>query len=157
MQAWALFLEAHSHLSDQLERELLAECQLPLSWYDVLVQIRLAPGERLRLHDLGQSVLLSKSGLSRRINRMEAAGLVRREECPVDGRGVFAVLTCHGRQVLEQVTPTLLRGVFEHFAQYLTDEEAASMSTIFKRILAAGHRERTSHDTPTCPGASTPS
>jgi len=137
LQAWGLFLEAHSQVTDQLERELLAECQVPLTWYDVLLQIRQAPDERLRLQDLGQSVLLSKSGLTRRIDRMEAAGLVRREECPVDGRGVFAVLTSHGREVLDQLAPTQLRGVFNHFARHMSDEEAATLIRVFRRILLA--------------------
>jgi|SwirhisoilCB2_FD_contig_121_814153_length_981_multi_4_in_0_out_0_2 DNA-binding MarR family transcriptional regulator len=135
LQAWGLFLRAHSAITDHLERELLAGCQLPLSWYDVLIQIRNAPDERLRLQDLGQSVVLSKSGLSRRIDRMEARGLVRRELCPNDARGVFAVLTDEGRGALERAAPLHLQSIEAHFGRYLSDEEGRLLRTIFQRIL----------------------
>jgi DNA-binding MarR family transcriptional regulator len=136
-QAWGLFLRAYSRITDQLERELLAECELPLSWYDVLIQLRNAPGQRLRLQDLGHSIVLSKSGLSRRVDRMEAQGLVRREVCPNDGRGVFAVLTDAGKSALERATPIHTRGIEEHFGRHLSNDDARLLRALFQRILKA--------------------
>ena len=83
LAVWAAFLRAHSTLTAKLERELIAERALPLAWYEVLLQIKRA-GRPLRMQELAGSVLLSKSGLTRLVDRMEAAGLVERTNCPSD-------------------------------------------------------------------------
>jgi DNA-binding MarR family transcriptional regulator len=145
MLAWRLFLEAHARVLTRLEQELEDERRLPLTWYDVLVQLNRAPEKRLRLQDLGHNLVISKSGLSRRIDRMEEAGLVERHECPSDARGVFAVLTPAGKAVLKDAAPVHLAGIAQHFTQYLTDEEAAALQAAFRKILAGlqdGRSER---------------
>lgn len=152
LQAWGLFLKAHSRLIDRLERELLAECRLPLSWYDVLVQLRNAPDERLRLQDLGQAIVLSKSGLSRCIDRMEAQGLVRREVCPNDGRGVYAVLTAEGSATLERAIPVHLRGIEDHFGRHLSEDDARLLRQVFQRVLKAESRPRSEDAHGSCLG-----
>src|SRR5687767_11095724 len=97
----------------QLEAELLAEHQLPLAWYDVLVQLAHAPGRRLRMAELAERVLLSRSGLTRLVDRLVREGLVVRDSCSSDGRGVNAVLTEHGLTRLRAAAPTHLRGIGE--------------------------------------------
>ncbi len=140
MGAWRAFLEAHAHTVERLAAELREIEGLPLAWYDVLVQLQEADDRRLRMQDLAQAILLSKSGLTRLIDRMERAGLVTRSACPDDGRGTFAELTDHGLATLRQTAPTHLRGVNEHFARHLTDEEAVILTTALNRIATAARR-----------------
>src|SRR4029450_7725563 len=118
------------------EEELVAERGLPLSRYDVLLNLAEAPGGRLRMQELSASVLLSKSGLSRLVDRMVEAGLVRRERCEDDRRGWFAVLTDQGRSALRRAAPVHLRGIQEHFVCHLEPEEAPVLATALARGVA---------------------
>lgn len=136
MDVWRAFLETHAALLDILEAELERERGMPLTWYDVLVQIS-ARGGRLRMQDLAHSLLLSKSGLTRLFDRMEQAGLVKREPCPFDRRGTFAALTPAGSSALRNAAPVHLRGVQEHFARHLNDAESTVMCAALRRILDA--------------------
>ncbi|HZQ38599.1 MAG TPA: MarR family transcriptional regulator [Dehalococcoidia bacterium] len=137
LEAWRAFLAAHAVLTDVLEAELLAERGLPLAWYDVLFQLSLAPGGERRMQELAGAVLLSKSGLTRLVARMEQAGLVERRPCPTDLRGTIAALTPSGKAALRRARPIHLRGIREHFADRLSDEEARALCSAFGRVLAA--------------------
>jgi DNA-binding MarR family transcriptional regulator len=141
--AWRAFLEAHARVTARLERELRDEQGLPLTWYDVLVQLHEADGHQLRMQELADAVLLSKSGLTRLVDRMERAGLVRRAACPSDRRGTFAELTAEGLRTLRRTAPTHLRGVGEHFSQHLDETEAEVLAQALRRIahLADGGSE----------------
>jgi DNA-binding MarR family transcriptional regulator len=135
LEAWKLFLRAHASLMVRLEQELEAEVELPLTWYDVLAQLNRAPGQRLRMHDLLHDLVLSKSGLSRRIDRMEEAGLVERAACPQDARVVHVALTLQGQDALQDAMPIHLRGIGEHFARFLTPDEVAAFESAFRKML----------------------
>jgi DNA-binding MarR family transcriptional regulator len=137
LAAWRLLLEAHAQVTELLEHELVAERGLPLSRYDVLLNLAEAPGGRLRMQELSASVLLSKSGLSRLVDRMVEAGLVRRERCQDDRRGWFAVLTDRGRSALRRAAPVHLRGIQEHFVRHLEPEEVQVLGTALARVVAA--------------------
>ncbi len=137
LAAWRLLLETHAAVVDRLGAELEAECGLPLAWYDVLLQLSGAPQGRLRMRDLADAVLLSRSGLTRLVDRMVAAGLVCREAHPSDGRGANAVLTPAGRAALRRAAPVHLRGIEAHFARHLTDAEAGVLRTALDRVLTA--------------------
>lgn len=137
LAAWRAFLEAHAHTTEILSRELKEEEGLPLSWYDVLVHLHEADDHQLRMQELADRVLLSKSGLTRLIDRMERDGLVLRRACPSDRRGTFAELTPRGLDTLRRSAPTHLRGVRDHFASLLTDEEAEVLESALDRIAAA--------------------
>jgi DNA-binding MarR family transcriptional regulator len=137
METWFLFLQAQTRVIDQLTADLEHARHLPLSWYDVLVQLSNAAGQRLRLQELGCTLALSASGLSRRVARMEQAGLVRREPCPDDKRGVFVSLTERGKEELRRAAPIHLRGVEELFTRHLTDEENEAMHRALSKILAS--------------------
>jgi DNA-binding MarR family transcriptional regulator len=137
LAAWRLLLEAHAQVTELLERELVAERGLPLSRYDVLLNLAEAPGGRLRMQELSASVLLSKSGLSRLVDRMVEAGLVRRERCEDDRRGWFAVLTDQGRSALRRAAPVHLRGIQEHFARHLDADEVEVLAAALSRVVAA--------------------
>jgi DNA-binding MarR family transcriptional regulator len=137
LQAWVGFLRAHAALVETLQRELEAETGLQLTWYDVLVQLEGAPEGRLRMQELAAAVVLSKSGLTRVVDRMESAGLVERRSCPSDRRGTFAELTDAGRTALVRARPVHLRGVREHFGERLSERELTSMLGAADRLLAA--------------------
>jgi DNA-binding MarR family transcriptional regulator len=136
MAAWRSFIEAHSRVLSRLARELQEEESLPLAWYDVLVQLSEADDHSLRMQDLADRVLLSQSGLTRLVDRLQRAGLVERVRCAEDGRGLFARLTPDGLEALRRTYPTHLRGVREWFADALTTEEAELLARALSRIAA---------------------
>ena len=137
LAAWRLLLEAHATITELLEHELVTERGLPLNRYDVLLNLAEAPEGRLRMQELSASVLLSKSGLSRLVDRMVEAGLVRRDRCEDDRRGWFAVLTDQGRSALRRAAPIHLRGIHEHFTRHLDPEEVKALTTALTKVVAA--------------------
>lgn len=138
IRAWRLFLQAHAVLVRRLEADLLAEHRLPLASYDVLVQLVEAPEQRLRMTELAQRVLISRSGLTRLVDRLEREGLVRREACDDDARGLFAVLTHDGFQRLRRASPTHLRGVGSYAMDRLDDAQVEALAQICERLLGGG-------------------
>ena len=134
MLAWRMFLTAHSTVIRQLEAELEEHEALALSDFDVLVQLHLAGGT-LRMRDLAESVLLSRSGMTRRVDRLEAAGYVSRVACETDRRGSMASLTDIGRERLEHALPVHVQGITEHFlAPFGAEELAIIRSTLAKLV-----------------------
>jgi len=136
MASWRAFLRAHATITRALETELLAEQGLSLAAYDVLVQLAEAPGRRLRMTELADAVLLSRSGVTRLVDRMERSGFVRRTRVESDGRGVAAGLTPAGLDCLRTASRTHLRGVTEHFVQRLHPDELATLERIAARLIA---------------------
>jgi len=122
---------------DVLERELTERRGMSLTWYDALLQLSEAPGERLRMSELADSIVISRSGFSRAARRMEEAGLIAREPSPEDGRGAYVVLTPHGRHTFRRAAAVHLRGVAEHFLRHLSEEEAAVMEAALRRVRPA--------------------
>ncbi len=137
MAAWRAFLAAHRRTTARLARELQDDEDLPLTWFDVLVQLSEAPGGSLRMQDLADRILLSQSGLTRLVDRMEGEGLVERRRCPEDGRGMLATLTRAGLARLRRAWPTHVAGVRAAFADLLTTEEAAVLARALDRVAAA--------------------
>ena len=132
--AWRAFLRAHNHINRTLEAELLAEHDLPLASYDVLLQLAETEGRRLRMTELADRVLLSRSGLTRLVDRLERDGLVERTACPNDARGTNAVLTEAGLARLRQAAPTHLRGVSEHVTSRLTAAELDELQRLMLKL-----------------------
>jgi len=137
LEVWQQFLRAHRRVLAVLGDELEQERGLPLAWYEVLLHVERAPDRRLRMGDLADAVVLSPSGLTRLVDRMVDDGLVRREPCPSDRRSTYAVLTGDGRSALRRAAPTHLRGIDEHFARLLTDDEVDVLSRALGRVLDA--------------------
>lgn len=135
LAAWRMFLRAHASLTRRLEADLLFEHQLPLASYDVLVQLVEAPERRLRMTELADKVLLSRSGLTRLVDRLEREGLVRREACETDARGLFAVLTNEGFDRLRTAAPTHLRGIEDYVVSRFDDAELAALGALLGRLL----------------------
>jgi DNA-binding MarR family transcriptional regulator len=132
---WRQFLRAHAMIMRRLEADLTAAHQLPLATYDVLVQLVEAPDQRLRMTELADRVLLSRSGLTRLVDRLERQGLVRREPSPMDARGFYAVLTDAGFDRLRSATGTHLRGVNEYVVSRLTSAELAQLGHLCAKLV----------------------
>ena len=137
LEVWKQFLRAHRQLTGVLGAELEQERGLPLGWYEVLLHLANAPDDRLRMGDLADAAMLSPSGLTRVVDRMVDAGLVDREPCSSDRRVLYAQLTSSGRATLRRAAPTHLRGIEEHFASVLTDEDVAVLGRVLGRVLDA--------------------
>ena len=137
LSAWRAFLRAHAAVIDALNRELENERGMSIAEFDVLATLS-AAGGRLRMGELADAVLLSRSGVTRLVDRMVAAGLLRRERCPSDRRGSFAVLTAAGRQALRDAGPVHARGVAEHFARFLSPEDARRIAEVFEKVAPRG-------------------
>ena len=133
---WEAFAAACETVVERLEQALSRECDLPLAWYDVLFQLNRAPRQRLFMHQLAAAVLVSKSGLTRRIDQMESAGLVRREA--VDRRSTHIVLTEAGKATLKRAVPVAQRAIRRHFADCVTDEEIEPLDAVVRRIAECG-------------------
>jgi DNA-binding MarR family transcriptional regulator len=135
LRAWRAFLRAHASLTRALEAELIAEQELSLASYDVLVQLAEAPDRRLRMTELADAVLLSRSGVTRLVDRLEKGGLVSRCRVENDGRGVAARLTEAGLDRLRRASRTHLRGVAQHFVDRLDDADLQVLERISRRLV----------------------
>jgi DNA-binding MarR family transcriptional regulator len=130
LRTWRAFLTAHSTMLRRISRDLEQADLPPLTWYDVLAALRDAPEGQLRQVEIAERVLLSHSGLSRLIDRIEAAGLVERRLCKTDRRAFFVALTDEGREMLEQMWPVYARGIAEDFLPALGDNLNAVGQTL---------------------------
>lgn len=135
MHAWVSFMHAHSRIMRRLSDDLDQSGEVPLGTYDVLVQLSEAGGQ-LRLKDLLLRVLLSQPGLSRKVERLQKAGLVERQPDPNDGRGVVVCLTDAGLKALRSGAVVHMAGIARDFSSHLTADEAKVMHRAFQRMLA---------------------
>jgi DNA-binding MarR family transcriptional regulator len=142
---WRAFLLAHARVVRRLDEELRAEHDLTIGEYDALLTIAQAPDKRIRMRQLADQVILSKSGVTRLIDRLVDDGLVERCACLNDARGAEAVLTERGLARLRAASRTHLRGIDEHFLDVLDPRELA----VLQRAMAtvAGQAERSRDDT----------
>ncbi len=137
IRAWRAFVDAQAEVLRRLEADLVAEHHLTLAQYDVLVQLVNAPDRRLRMTELSERARLSRSGLTRLVDRMTRAGLLRREHCPSDRRGTFAVLTTSGAGCLREATPTHLRGIRAYFAGRLAPTQLSAVARALEPLGTA--------------------
>lgn len=134
LAAWRGFLRVHAALTRELDAELAAAHGIPLSSYEVLLHLADAPDCGMRMSELAESVLLSRSGLTRLVDRLVREGLVRREACPSDARGQNAVVTDAGRDLLTTARRTHLAGVRERFLARFSSAELAQLATFWERL-----------------------
>ena len=132
---WRLFLTAQVKLRDRIEAKLDRAGLPSLEWYDVLYTLKEAPEQRLRLSELAEKVLLTRSNLTRLVDRLEKAGLLQRESCPSDRRGTFAVLTEAGLAIQQQIWPIYAEGIVEYFASQINDDEVEVLQQVLQRML----------------------
>jgi DNA-binding MarR family transcriptional regulator len=134
LAAWGGFLRTHAALTRVLDAELVEEHGLPLSSYEVLLRLDDSPEGRMRMSELADSVLLSRSGLTRLVDRLERAELLEREECELDQRGFFAVITEDGRRLLHAARRTHLRGVRTRFLDRLSESERRHLAAVWEQL-----------------------
>jgi DNA-binding MarR family transcriptional regulator len=137
---WGALLKVHAALVPRLDRELQETHGLPLTWYDVLLELNHAPDRRLTMGQLGAVAAVSRTRVSRVVEELVRAGLVVREPNPDDGRSAFAALTTSGRSALRKAAPTYLAAVQREFADHLTVREAEVVAKALRKVLAAGTR-----------------
>ncbi|WP_246080335.1 MarR family winged helix-turn-helix transcriptional regulator [Nonomuraea mesophila] len=138
LAVWRMLQRAQVRITRHLEAELLVAHDLPLASYDVLMQLAEAPERRLRMNDLADRVLLSRSGLTRLIDRLQRDGLVARQACADDARGLFAVLTERGASRLAEATPTYLRGIRTQFLDMLGPDELGEVRAMLAKLDITG-------------------
>jgi DNA-binding MarR family transcriptional regulator len=134
LAAWRGLLRVHAHMTKELDAELGAEHRLPLSSYEVLLFLADAPGGRMRMSELADGVLLSRSGLTRLADRMERDGLLRRQRCEEDQRGWFAEITDDGRELFARARRTHLDGVRERFLNNLSRDEQRTLAALWEKV-----------------------
>jgi DNA-binding MarR family transcriptional regulator len=127
-------LRAHAELTRALDAQLAREHKLPLSSYEVLLYLADSPDGRMRMSDLAESVLLSRSGLTRLVDRLEREGLLRRERCESDARGLFAEITPAGRRVFDEARRTHLDGVRSMFLERFSRDELRTLGALWEKL-----------------------
>ena len=135
LRAWRLYFESALALHDVLDAELERDAELPLRWYDVLVHLEETP-DGLRMNELAERILYSKSGFTRVVDRMEEAGLVRRVRPERDRRSIFVVLTDQGRETLEQARRYHRDAIDRHFSRHLADGDIKALTRALEKVSA---------------------
>ena len=133
--AWRKFLSTHVVLIEQIEQDLVKADLPPLTWYDILFAISEAPEKKLRLHELAQTVLLSRSNATRLVDRLEKAGLLQREQCNSDRRGAFATISDQGLTILEKMWSIYEAAILKYFACHLDETEAKLFIKLLNRMM----------------------
>jgi DNA-binding MarR family transcriptional regulator len=134
LAAWRGMLRAHAELVRELDAELAREHDMPLSSYEVLLYLNDADEGRMRMSELADSVLLSRSGLTRLVDRLERQGLLRRERCESDARGLFAEITPEGRKVFAGARKTHLDGVRRLFLSRFSRDELRTLGGLWQKL-----------------------
>jgi DNA-binding MarR family transcriptional regulator len=134
LRAWRGLLRAHACLAKRLDAELERAHHLPLSSYEVLHHLQEATGERMRMCDLAEQAQLSRSGLTRMVDRLEREGLLKRCSCDHDARGAYACLTPQGSERLEDARATHLAVIREHFFSHFSAPELEQLGEMCARI-----------------------
>ncbi|MEB3369522.1 MarR family winged helix-turn-helix transcriptional regulator [Saccharopolyspora mangrovi] len=136
MTAWRAYIVGSALLEHRLNRELAITHGLSIADYEILVSLSEAPDMQMRMSELANCIAHSKSRMSHQIRRLEKEGLVRRQECPEDGRGVLAVLTEDGLAKLRGAAPDHVKGVREHMIDLLDPDEQKTLASVFSRLTA---------------------
>jgi len=138
--AWAAFLTAHAVLVEAVEARLAKVGLPPLAWYDVLWALERFGAGRRRMHELAELVVLSRSNLTRLVDRLEKARLVRRVPSEDDRRGAYAEITAEGRKLRRKMWPVYAAAIDERFGAHLTKAEAESVARAMDKLLAVARK-----------------
>lgn len=134
---WRLFLTAHTRLVEQIEYD-LKNADLPtFEWYDVLVALKQAPNQQLRLSELAEVLLVNRTNVTRLVDRLEKAGLIRRKACKDDRRGAFAVLTKAGLEMQQKMWEVYAESITHYFGRHLTDADVTVLTRSLSAMLTA--------------------
>ena len=134
---WGLFLEAHEGIRRRLEEELRSGADLPGPWFEVLLRIGRTPGQAVPMTQLADMVLFSSGGFTKLADRMERAGLIRRDPDPTDRRSTLAVLTPEGRRVLDRALAVHVPGLQRYLIGLLEPEQRHQLDAILRSLRAS--------------------
>jgi DNA-binding MarR family transcriptional regulator len=137
VQLFGLLLETNARLSRSLGLELEAECELPLAWFDVLLQLRRSPEGRLKMNEIADAIVHSSGGTTRLVDRIEEAGLVARQSCPSDRRAIHVAITESGNAKLDQALNVHLEYLDESLAKQLTESERVTLTSLLTKLNTA--------------------
>lgn len=138
--AWRAVFVAHHLVVERIEEALADAALPPLSWYDVLLTVARGPDQRLRMFEVAEGIVMSRSGLTRLVDRIERDGLLRRETCPSDRRGTHLALTEQGEELLRRAAPIYTAAIQEHFLRHLADPGA--VETVLGPVIDAARAAR---------------
>jgi DNA-binding MarR family transcriptional regulator len=133
---WRLFLTVHTRLVQQVEQDFKQAGLPPFEWYDVLVALKQAPDQQLRLSELADVLLVNRTNVTRLVDRLENAGLLKRKTCKDDRRGAFAVLTKAGLEMQQKMWTIYSQSIAEYFGRYLTEADVAAFTQALSAMLA---------------------
>ena len=133
--AWSAFLRAHARAVRRVDTEVRRRAGLPLAWYDVLLELNGAPGRRLRMQDLGEAVVLSRTRVSRIVDELVAAKLVCREANPDDRRSAYASITAEGKGQLRRAAPVYLDAIRKHFVAALDPQHVDVVRVAMSAVI----------------------
>jgi DNA-binding MarR family transcriptional regulator len=137
VQLFGLLLETNARLSRSLGLELEAQCELPLAWFDVLLQLRRSPNGRLKMNEIAEAIVHSSGGTTRLVDRIEEAGLVARQSCPSDRRAIHVAITDAGNAKLDQALSVHLDYLDESLAKQLTEVERETLASLLTKLNAS--------------------
>jgi len=137
VQLFGLLLETNARLSRRLGLELEAECELPLAWFDVLLQLRRSPDGRLKMNEIAEKIVHSSGGTTRLVDRIEVAGLVARQSCPSDRRAIHVAITDAGNAKLDEALNVHLDYLDESLAKQLTEVERSTLASLLTKLNAS--------------------
>jgi len=137
LKAWRLFLTAHAKLINKIDAQLQAANQIALHWYDVLIELYEAPQHRLRMSELAERVVLSRSGLTRLVDRLEKQGFIERQLDPDDRRSFYAHITEEGIEAVRAAWPVYAQGIQAYFGHYLSKGDSTVFIKVLNNILGA--------------------
>jgi len=134
---WKLFLTAHTRLVDQVEQDFKQAELPPFEWYDVLIALKQAPEQQLRLSELAEVLLVNRTNVTRLVDRLEAAGLIQRKICKDDRRGAYAVLTKAGLEMQQKMWTVYAHSIAQHFGRHLTEKDTVAFTKALSAMLTA--------------------
>jgi DNA-binding MarR family transcriptional regulator len=137
VQLFGLLLETNARMSRSLGLELEAECELPLAWFDVLLQLRRSPDGRLKMNEIADAIVHSSGGTTRLVDRIEEAGLVERQNCPSDRRAIHVAITEAGNVKLDEALTVHLEYLDESLAKRLTENERVTLASLLTKLNVA--------------------
>ena len=134
LKAWGMFVNKHSRILREVEKALDREGSLPLHWYDTLFVLSRAPQRMMRHSEIAETIITSRSALTRSLDKLEEIGYIKKQQCPKDGRGLHVILTNDGIKALKKAWPVYRKAVHEHFGQYLSTQDAKILEKILTQI-----------------------
>ncbi len=134
---WKLFLTVHTRLVERIEQDFKQAGLPPFEWYDMLIALKQAPDQRLRLSELAEALLVNRTNVTRLTDRLEKAGLIRREVCRDDRRGAYAVLTKAGLEMQQQMWTVYAQSIAQYFGRHLTAKDTLAFTKALSDMLAA--------------------